>query len=433
MSNEMVGVICILLVLVFIFLRVPIVISMLFISFLGIWYLRGFDTLQTAAHTIIWNQSYSYLLSTIPMFILMGEFIYMSGISQELYQMFRKWFGRSRGGLGASTIGASAMFAAASGSSVATTGTIGVMAFREMKKAGYNNSLASGSIVAGGTLGILIPPSTLFIVYGMLSEQSIGKLLIAGIVPGVLLTILFMLTIYLAILLKPSLAATGERYTWREKFSSVKNVFWIIVVFFLVIGGLYLGWFSPTEAAGVGAVSTFIIALLRKKMTIKLLFDTVGRTLVTTGFIFAIVLGSFMLNYLMTVTRVPIVLADVLTSTGWNDLSILLLVILMYLVLGCVMESLAMVVVTIPIVLPIIQALGYDLIWFGVIIVLVVEIALISPPVGMNLFVLKGVVPELRLTDIYKGALLFIIPILVLIAILIAFPEIVLFLPNNFG
>ncbi|MBD1380999.1 TRAP transporter large permease [Metabacillus arenae] len=433
MSVEMIGFLALILVLILIFLRVPVTISMLLVSFLGIYFLRGFAPLNTAIHTIIWNQSFSYLLTTIPMFILMGEFIYMSGISQEIFNMFRKWFGRLKGGLGISTVGASAMFAAASGSSVATTGTIGVMALKEMQKYGYSNSLASGTIAAGGTLGILIPPSTSFIIYGMLTEQSIGRLLIAGIVPGILLTIFFMLTVYLSIMLQPNLAAEGERVPLKEKFKSLSKVIWIMIVFLVVIGGMYMGWFSPTEAAGVGAVSTFLIALFRRKMTRDLFIASVSRTLSTTGFIFAIILGSFLLNYLLTITRVPILIADFLTSSSLSPLMILILIILMYIILGALMDALAMIVVTIPIVIPVIQALGYDLVWFGVIIVLVIELALITPPIGMNIFVLKGIAPDLKIGEIFLGASRFIIAIVVLITILIIFPELALFLPDRVG
>lgn len=431
MSIELLGVLGLVFVLLLIFLRIPIAISMIFVAFIGIYYLRNFDTLAVASKSIIWSQSHSYLLSTIPMFILMGEFIYMSGISREIFTMFQNWFGRIKGGLAVSTVGASALFAAASGSSVATTGTMGVMAFKEMNEAGYNKSLASGSIVAGGTLGILIPPSTIFIVYGMLTEQSIGQLLIAGIIPGILLTLLYMLTVYLSVSLQPGLAPRGKKVSVKEKLQSLKSISWIVIVFIVVIGGMYIGFFSPTEAAGVGAFSTFIITIFRKKMTWALLIESLSRTLATTGFIFAIIIGAFILNYFLAMTKIPIVLANFLTSTNLSPIMILASIILMYILLGAVMDSLAMVVVTIPIVIPVIEALGYDLIWFGVIIVLVVEMALITPPMGMNCFVLKGVTPDVKLEEIFIGALRFVVPIIVLIVIVILFPEIILYLPNK--
>ncbi|GAB3042215.1 TRAP transporter permease [Virgibacillus ainsalahensis] len=330
-----------------------------------------------------------------------------------------------------STVGASAMFAASSGSSVATTGTMGVVALKEMVNHKYDKSLASGSIISGGTLGILIPPSTMFIVYGMLTEQSIGQLLIAGIVPGILLTILFSITVWLVIVLRPSMAPTGEQYSIKEKIASTKSLFWVIVVFLIVIGGMYLGIFGPTEAGGIGATTTFLIALYRRKINLETLSKALSNTLKTTGFIFAIILGAFLLNYFLAITKVPIILAEVLTNLGLNAMGILFLIISMYILLGAIMDELAMIVITMPIVIPIIESLGFDLIWFGVIIVLVCQLALITPPIGMNIYVLKGVAKDVNLVEIYKGALIFIIPIILLLLILSFFPEIVLYLPEK--
>ncbi|WP_461176432.1 TRAP transporter large permease [Virgibacillus ainsalahensis] len=431
MTVEWIGIIGITLVLLLIFLRVPLTFSMLIVALVGIYFVRGWVPLQTVIETIIWEQSNNYLLSTIPMFILMGEFIFLSGISTEIFTTARKWFGRIRGGLAMSTVGASAMFAASSGSSVATTGTMGVVALKEMVNHKYDKSLASGSIISGGTLGILIPPSTMFIVYGMLTEQSIGQLLIAGIVPGILLTILFSITVWLVIVLRPSMAPTGEQYSIKEKIASTKSLFWVIVVFLIVIGGMYLGIFGPTEAGGIGATTTFLIALYRRKINLETLSKALSNTLKTTGFIFAIILGAFLLNYFLAITKVPIILAEVLTNLGLNAMGILFLIISMYILLGAIMDELAMIVITMPIVIPIIESLGFDLIWFGVIIVLVCQLALITPPIGMNIYVLKGVAKDVNLVEIYKGALIFIIPIILLLLILSFFPEIVLYLPEK--
>lgn len=431
MAVEMIGVIGIILVLLLIALRVPLAFSMLGVSLIGIYIVRGQGSLETVIQSTLWDQSNNYLLSTIPMFILMGEFIFLSGISSEIFSTARKWFGRVRGGLAMSTVGASAMFAASSGSSVATTGTMGVVAFDEMAKRNYNKSLASGSIISGGTLGILIPPSTMFIVYGMLTEQSIGKLLIAGIIPGILLTILFIITIWLTISIKPSMAPLGEKFTMKEKLRSTKSLFWIIMVFVVVVGGMYSGIFGPTEAGGIGAAFTFIIALYRKKLNFSTLYKALTNTLKTTGFIFAIILGAFILNYFLAITKVPIVLANFFSSTGFGATGVLMLIILMYIILGSIMDELAMIVVTMPIIVPIIESLGYDLIWFGVIIVMVCQLALITPPIGMNIYVLKGVANNVRLIDIYKGSFIFIIPIVLLLLIISVFPEVALYLPNN--
>lgn len=431
MPTEWIGIIGIIIVLLLIFLRVPLAISMLFVPLLGVYLVKGQKPLETIVDTILWEQSSNYLLSTIPMFILMGEFIFLSGISTELFSTARKWFGRVRGGLAMSTVGASAMFAASSGSSVATTGTMGVVALNEMTKYDYNKSLASGSIISGGTLGILIPPSTMFIVYGMITEQSVGQLLIAGIVPGILLSLFFTATIWISILIKPSLAPRGKKYSFKEKIIATKSLFWIIVVFLIVIGGMYLGFFGPTEAGGVGATATFIIALIRRKLNYASLSQALINTLKTTGFIFAIILGAFVLNYFLAITKVPIMLAQFFTNIGLSAMGIVLLIIFMYILLGAIMDELAMVVITMPIVIPIIETLGFDLIWFGVIIVLVCQLALITPPVGMNIYVLKGVAPEVRLIEVYKGALMFILPIVLLLLILSFFPELTLYLPNK--
>ncbi|WP_245831729.1 TRAP transporter large permease [Oceanobacillus senegalensis] len=431
-SVEIVGLLGIILMFLLMFLRIPIAISMAVPAVIGILYLKDWNTLATAVETIIWDHSFSYTLSTIPMFVLMGELLYICGISTELFTTFRLWLSRIRGGLGMATIGSSAVFAAASGSSLANTATMGVIASKEMLNAGYNKSITGGSIVAGGTLGVLIPPSTLFIVYGMMTEQSIGQLLVAGIIPGILLMIFYMLTVYVVILIKPGWApAASTKVTWKEKFNSLKSTIWVILLFLIVIGGMYLGWFNPTEAAGIGAFTTFVIALVRRKLNVRTFIQALSETLRTTGFLFAIIIMAFILNYFLTVTRVPLLLADFLNGLTLPSFAIFAIIILMYILLGAVMDALAMVVVTLPIILPLINMMGLDLIWFGVIIVLVMEMAMITPPVGMNCFVLKGAAPDLSLEDIFKGTIIFTIPILIMIAILYLFPQLALFLPQG--
>ncbi|PKG29419.1 TRAP transporter large permease [Cytobacillus horneckiae] len=432
MSVEIIGLLGILLMFILMFLKVPIAISMVVPAIFGIIYLKGWNTLAAAVETITWDHSFSYTLSTIPMFVLMGELLYICGISTELFNTFRLWLSRLKDGLGMATIGSSAVFAAASGSSLANTATMGVIASKEMLNAGYNKSLTGGTIVAGGTLGVLIPPSTLFILYGMMTEQSIGQLLVAGIIPGIMLMGLYMLTVYIAVMIKPDLAPViNAKVTWKERFVSLKSTIWILLLFAIVIGGMYIGWFNPTEAAGIGAFCTFIIALLRKKLTVQLFIQALSSTLKTTGFLFAIIIMAFILNYFLTITRLPMVLADILNGLSLPPFLLFAIIILMYILLGMVMDALAMVVVTLPIILPLIHLMGLDLIWFGVIIVLVMEMAMITPPVGMNCFVLKGAAPDLSLEQIFKGAALFILPIIVLIVILYLFPNIALYLPSN--
>lgn len=432
MSVETVGIIVILSVFILMFLRVPIVLSMGIPAFIAILYLKNEVALVAAIESIIWERSYNYTLSTIPLFVLMGHFLFTAGFTDDLFATFRKFFGRIRGGLAMATIISSAVFASSSGSSLATTSTIGLVASKEMLKANYAKSLTGGSIVAGGTLGILIPPSTMFIIYGMITEQSIGKLLIAGIVPGILLTLFFILTIYILLKIRPDMVGDqlDEPVSWSEKFASLKVNLWIMALFALVMGGIYLGFFTATEAAGIGALGAFIIALLRRRITFKTFSEAIYSTIKTTGFIFAIVMGAFILNYVLTITRVPNLLADFLFAANLSPFTFFILMIVMYLILGAIMDTLAMVVVTIPILLPTLIAYDFNLIWFGVIVVLLVEVALISPPVGMNCFVLRGVVKDLDLGSIFKGAIIFVIPILSLIFLLYAFPDIVTFLPD---
>ncbi|WP_019416246.1 TRAP transporter large permease [Paenisporosarcina sp. TG20] len=432
MAVEVVGLLGIILMLILMFLRVPIAIAMVVPTFLGILYLKDWNTLTTAVETIIWNHSFSYTLSTIPMFVLMGELLYVCGISGELFATFRAWLSRLRGGLAMATIGSSALFAAASGSSLANTATMGVIASKEMINSGYNKSLTGGSIIAGGTLGVLIPPSTLFIIYGMMTEQSIGQLLVAGIIPGILLMVFYLVTVYIVVLIKPRLAPSiKEKVSWKEKFISLKTTIWILLLFACVVGGMYVGLFNPTEAAGVGAFLTLIIALLRRKLTLISFIEALSSTLKTTGFLFAIIIMAFLLNYFLIITKIPFLLSDFLNGLALPKFALFGIIILMYILLGAIMDSLAMVVVTLPIILPLIISMDMDLIWFGVIIVLVMELAMISPPIGMNCFVLRGAAPDLSLEDIFKGAAIFMIPIVLLIAILYLFPEIALYLPNN--
>lgn len=432
MSVELVGLLGIILMFVLMFLRVPIAVSMVIPTFIGILYLRDWNTLTTAIETIIWDHSFSYTLTTIPMFVLMGELLFICGISGELFSTFRAWLGRLRGGLAMATIGSSAMFAAASGSSLANTATMGVIASKEMLESGYSKTLTGGSIVAGGTLGVLIPPSTLFIIYGMMTEQSIGQLLVAGIIPGILLMLFYLATVYIMVLIKPNLAPTLiKKISWREKFASLKTTIWIILLFAIVVGGMYVGWFNPTEAAGIGAFVTFIIALIRKRLTIKTFSEALSSTLKTTGFLFAIIIMAFLLNFFLTITRIPFLLADFLNGLSLPNFALFGVIILMYILLGAIMDSLAMVVVTLPIILPLVISMDLNLIWFGVIVVLVMELAMISPPIGMNCFVLKGAAHDLSLEDIFKGAAIFIIPITLLIVVLYLFPELAMYLPNN--
>ena len=338
---------------------------------------------------------------------------------------------RVRGGLALSTIGSGAVFAAASGSSVATTGTLGTMAAKEMVDAGYGKTLVSGVIVAGGGLGILIPPSTVLILYATLTEQSVGKLLVAGILPGIFLTALFMVTVWAVVAFRPQLAPPGLAYPWLLKLRSLLHISWFVGLFLLVIGGMYIGLFSPTEAAGVGAVAASMAGLLSRRLSWGKLYSALSNSARTTGFIFAIVLASFLLNHLLAISGLAAALAEFVGGVALPEPMIFAVILGTYLLLGCFMDAFAMIVVTVPLMLPIIEAMGQDPIWFGVVVVLMVELALITPPIGMNNFVLNGVAPSLGLANIFKGALIFVVPIISLVWILYFAPVIATYLPSQ--
>jgi C4-dicarboxylate transporter, DctM subunit len=430
MAVEWIGAIGIICVFLLMFLRVPIVIAMAVPSIIGLLFLQGWETVVSSIQTIVWQQTASYTFSSIPMFILMGELLFMSGVSVEIFDMLKKLFGRIKGGLGISTIGASAFFAAVTGSSLATIGTIGPSAFKEMTDAGYNQKLSSGSIAAAGTLGILIPPSTMMILYGIMTDTSIGKLFMAGIIPGIILAILFMLTFWVASHFLPATQNEYEKVSWKQKISNLRSVFWILALFALVVGGIYLGWFSPIESGGIGAFGALIIVLFKRKLTLQSLYSALLKTVKTSTLLFAIIIGGFILNQFLVVTQIPKILTNFLTNTPLTPTLFLITLIIIYIFLGALMDATAMMTVTIPIVMPLLHVMGIDMIWYGILFIIILELAFITPPIGINCFVLNGII-DLKLGDIFKGVAIFIIPIIVLIGLLFIFPEIALFLPNS--
>lgn len=420
-----------LLMLFLLMMRIPITMALALPAIIGIVYLKGWTPLMGVIDQVVWVNGQNYTFSTIPMFVLMGDFLFVSGIASELFDTFRAWFGRIRGGMAMATIAASAVFAASSGSSLATTGTMGTITSKEMLKAGYKKTFSAGSIVAGGTLGILIPPSTVMIIYGMLSGASVGKLLVAGILPGILLTILYIITILIVTIVDPASAPKGEKHTWKEKIVSLRSTGWIIVLFIIVIGGMYAGFFSPTEAAGFGAVGAFIMALVRRKLGWKKLIEALAETLKNVGFLFAITLSAFIFNYFLVVTELPSLIVHAIQTAGLPVGFTFILIVIMYFILGCCMDTLSIQIITIPLMLPVLELLHFDVVWFGVIIVIMIEMALITPPVGANCFVLNGVAPEYKLETIFKGAIIYVIPILITVTLLYFFPQIALYLPGK--
>jgi C4-dicarboxylate transporter, DctM subunit len=390
----------------------------------------------TAALSILGSSPYdtaaAYSFSVVPLFILMGQIAQYSGMSEDIYDVVYKWMGHFRGGLAMATVLGCAGFAAISGASFAAVAVLGAVALPEMRKYNYDLGLATGCITSGGTLGILIPPSIAFVVYGMLVEESIGKLLMAGIIPGILLTILYVLAIYIVCTIWPEMGpATPIKFSMNDRIKSLKGIWSILILFGLVIGGIYTGVFTPTEAAGVGAFGTMVIGFARRKLTIKHLIKAIQETMVTTAMVFLILVGANIFSVFLGVTELPMNLADYIGGLDVPRIFILMGILFLYIVLGCVLVGLAMIILTIPVIYPVISALGYDPIWFGVVMVIVLEIGLITPPVGLNVFVMKGVAPDVPLQTIFRGVVPFIIASVVALVLIIIFPEIATFLPDQ--
>ena len=431
MTPTTIGIIGLAFLFIFLILRMPVAIAMLVVGFIGTWVMNG----TTPALTSLSGEAFEIVsffeLSVVPLFVLMGNLAGVSGMSKDLYEAAYKWFGHFRGGLASATIVGCAGFAAMSGSSIAAAVTMGRVALPEMKRFNYGDSLATGAVAAGGTLGILIPPSTGMIIYAILTEQSIGKLFIAGVIPGLLLTSLFLVAIYIVTTLKPELGPAGQKATLSEKIGSLKNAGTIIFIVAITIGGIYFGWFTPVEAAGVGAFLTLTVALLRKNLSWENTKFVVFQTLRTTATVFMILIGAHVFIPFMALTEIPADLVSFLTSLNVGDLGVLIIILVTYVVLGTFLEGLAMLVLTLPIVYPLIMELGLSPIWFGVVVVIVLEMGLISPPVGVNVFVVRGIAPDVPMNTIFRGIWPFWFAMGLCLAILVALPELALFLPQT--
>jgi C4-dicarboxylate transporter DctM subunit len=430
MTPEVTGLIGIILMFLLLALRMYIGMAMAIVGFLGLWFLIGFDAGMGILGITPLTEGSSYTLSVIPLFVLMGQFAFISGISTDIYKTVYAWMGHFRGGLAMATVLACAGFAAVCGSSLATGATMGMVAIPEMKKYHYDHRLSMGCIAAGGTLGILIPPSIGFVIYGILTEVSIGKLFMAGFIPGVLLASIFIIAVYVQCKVNPKMGPRGLKTTWKEKAKSLAGTWGMLLLFIIVMGGIYMGVFTPTEAAGVGAFGAFIFALLQGKINMKSLIQCLMDTGKTTAMIFLIIIGATIFSTFLGLARLPMGLADFIAALALPKTIILIGIILIFIALGCVMDCYAIMILTVPIIFPVIEALQFDPVWFGVIMVIVLEMGLITPPVGLNVFVLKAAAPDVPLTTIFKGIWPFLISALIAIALLIIFPQIALFLPS---
>jgi len=414
-----------------IFLRVPIGVALGVAGVGGYWALSGWDRTLAMVGTIPYGIGYNYDLSIIALFVLMGNFAMVSGMSQDLYAMARSLVGHWRGGLASATVVGCAGFAAVSGSSLASAVTMGRVALPEMKRYDYHPRLATGCVAAGGTLGILIPPSTGFIIYAILTEESIGQLFLAGILPGLLLTVLFMITIAIMTRLNPAIGPAGPRMAWPERLQAIGRSYALVAIILVVMGGIYFGWFTPVEAAAVGASLTFALAVARRRMTWTALKFCVLETIKTFAFVYLIVIGAFLFNPFLGLTGIPPALTAFIGGLDMAPVFVLLLIVLLYIILGTFLEGFSMLVLTIPILFPLIKDLGYDPIWFGVLLVVVLEMSLISPPLGLNVFVVKGISDGVPMSEIFWGILPFWGAMLVCAALLILFPDIALLLPET--
>jgi C4-dicarboxylate transporter DctM subunit len=430
MSLSTTGIIGIIVLVALLYSKMPVGFAMGFLGLIGFSYVVNFNAGLNLLARDVWDVFSSYNLTVIPLFVFMGQIAFHAGISSRLYDSAYVLFGHRRGGLAMTTVGACAGFSAICGSTNATAATMATVALPEMKKYGYDMGLATGTVAAAGSLGILIPPSVIFIVYGILTEQSIGKLFAAGILPGILLCLLFLLTIHLRVLKNPSLAPPGPRSSIREKFRSFAGILETLILFSLVMGGIFLGIFTPTEAAAVGAFITLLIAVIRRQLYWKEFIQSIADTTKISCMIMVIVTGAVIFGHFMAITRLPYMLADFVSSLPLPPHAIIGVIILVYLIGGCFMDALAMIMLTIPIFFPVVQTLGFDPIWFGVVIVLITEMGVITPPVGINVYVVYGVARDVPLENIFKGVFPMLIALLVCNLLLILFPQIALWLPG---
>jgi C4-dicarboxylate transporter DctM subunit len=429
MDPLVIGTIGIIVLIVLLFSKMPIGVGMAIVGFVGfgavVTFQPALGVLKTVPFTTFSEQS----LSVIPLFLLMGAFAFHSGMSEDLFNAVYKWLGHFRGGVAMATIVACACFAAISGSSLATAATLGAIALPEMKKYKYDDGLATGAVAAGGSVGILIPPSVILILYGIITEQSIGKLFLAGIIPGVMEAVFYIFTIAYLTYFKPHHGPRGPKTTFREKLASLKKIWEVVLLFVVVIGGIYKGVFTPTEAAGIGAFGTFFFSLVRRKLNWSNFCQSLSSTVETTGMLFLVILGAMIFGYFLSVTRLPMDFAAIVSDLPVNRYVVLTLILVIVLLLGCIMDSMAIVLLTIPVFYPLVQQLDFNAIWFGILVVRVTEMGLITPPVGLNVFIIKGI-SGVSIGTIFRGVIPHLIADLLQVITLVIFPQFALFLPG---
>ena len=425
-----VGIIGVFALIFLLLFNMPVAFSMAFVGCIGFSYLSSFDAGLKILAMDFFEQFSNFQLSAIPMFVLMGSFAFAAGIGKRLFDAAYTILGSLRGGLTIATVVASGLFAAISGSTAATAATIGKVVLKEMQRYHYDDSFATGCVASAGTLGILIPPSTIFLVYGIMTEQSIGKLFMAGIIPGIILLLLFLVVVALMVWRHPEIAPAGGATDFKAKGKALSGVIEALILFSLVIGGLFFGWFTPTQAGGIGAAGALVIGLARRQLSWRGFISSTREGLYISCMILTIITGSIVFGHFMAVSTIPFVLADWIETLPLPPMVIMGVIIFMYLIGGCFMDSMALVVLTVPVIYPVVLRLGFDPIWFGVIIVLIAEMGVVTPPVGVNVYVIKGIAPEVPLEQIFKGIFPFLGAMVVNALIMMAFPKLALILPN---
>lgn len=388
--------------------------------------------LHLALPDIVWGNSTEFLLVAIPMFVFMGEILLRAGVARRMYESLTRWIGWLPGGLMHSNIGACALFAATSGSSVATAATVGTVAVPEIEKRGYNERLFLGTLTSGGTLGILIPPSINLIIFGLLTNTSVSALYLAGFLPGLLLAGIFSLTVIALCVLRPSWGGQPVRYSWRDRLDSLAGLLPPLLIFLVVVGSIYAGLATPTEAAALGVVISLLLATATRQLNVEMLRQAVEGTMRTTAMVMLIIVAAMFLNFVLGIIGLTQTLTTFIADLGWTPLQTLAAIIVFYLVLGCFLETLSMLITTTPLIAPIVVALGYDPVWFGIVLMVLLEMALLTPPIGINLYVVQSVRGAGRLKDVVYGTMPFLATMLVMVIVLIAWPEIALWLPGQF-
>ncbi|MFC1580724.1 TRAP transporter large permease subunit [Thermodesulfobacteriota bacterium] len=432
-SRPVMGVIGVILLIVLLFSSMPIGPVMALIGFIGFTYLVNLNASLSILSTSPYRSAANHAMSTIPLFMLMGLLCFHAELSKDIYRTLRNWMGRLPGGLAMSTVGGCAGFAAVSGSSLATAVTMGTIALPEMKRYKYDDGLACGSIAAGGSIGILIPPSIAFIIYASLTEESIGRLFIAGVIPGLMEAVFYILTIYIICKIKPAMGPPGPSSTLREKIVSLKDTWGVLVLFFLVIGGIYGGIFTPTEAAGVGAFGAFALGMIRRKLTLKKILDSLAEASKNTAMLMLMLVGADIFGYFLTMSQIPFLLAEFVVGLPVHSAVTMWAILAVYIILGCIMPIIPAIILTVPIFFPVVTGLGYDPIWFGVIVVTMAEMGQITPPVGINVFILAGVAEDVPLGKIFKGIFPFVLADIVRVILIFFIPALALWLPSLMG